>query len=182
MESVASQIERALTIPGWMSREELIWLATQSSEFSRIVEFGSFQGRSTRAMADNTSGTIWAVDPWNGDYPGNFGEPVAINTYVFPEFKKNLEDHILSGRVIPVRGFSTGFSLPHQVDMVFIDGDHRYKEVVKDINKAQEMVRLGGIISGHDYNSEGWPDVTRAVHDTLGKVSVEDSIWWTQKS
>jgi predicted O-methyltransferase YrrM len=186
MTNVASHvvISKALNIGGWMSTGELLWLATQARKFRTIVEFGSLHGRSTRALADNIceDGKIWAVDPWGNDYIAEDGTNVKINTYVYPYFLNNLVDHIEADRVIPVRGFSYSFSLPHTVDMVFIDGDHRYETVVRDIKKALELVRPGGIISGHDYDHPGWPGVKKAVDEFFGEVELKESIWHTVKS
>jgi hypothetical protein len=182
---IASQIDisKALNINGWMTERELIWLASSAQKCERIVEFGSYLGRSTRALADNTSGRVWAVDPWNGDYPTEDGSSLEyLNTFVMPQFIHNLEDHVKSGKVTPVRGFSTSFKLDEPVDMVFIDGDHTYKTLKKDINVALNLLRKGGIISGHDYGHPLWTGVERAVHELLGPVNVEDSIWWTLKS
>lgn len=173
-------ISKAQSIPGWMSDRELLWLAERAKECNLVVEFGSYHGRSTRALADNCTGKIWAVDPWSGNYPDENGNVMkGVNTYVFPQFHKNLADHIVSGRVIPVRGFSYSFKLPHTVDMVFIDGDHRYETVLRDIDKAYELVRSGGIISGHDYD---WDSVKQAIAVKLGSVQSEENIWWKIKS
>ena len=168
-----------------MTERELVWLATAALGCDRIVEFGCFHGRSTRALADNCSDKtkIWAVDPWNGDYFTESGENLrTINSFVLPIFRENLKDHILSGKVIPVHKFSTSFSLPFEVDMVFIDGDHRYETVKKDIHKAMSLVRVGGIISGHDYGHPMWTGVKKASDELLGSVNIEDTIWWIQKS
>lgn len=180
---IASQvnIEKALSINGWMSIQELTWLATQASRVKKIVEFGSFQGRSTRALADNIlpNGTIWAVDPWNGDYFTEEGDSLrAVNTYVMPQFCENLREHIKVGTVIPVRGYSFGFTLPIKVDMVFIDGDHRYESVKRDIKKALELLKPDGLICGHDYGHPLWTGVTKAVDELIIIDGLEDTIWF----
>lgn len=179
MRTVASHvdIERASKIGGWMSLGELTWLATQAMERKLIVEFGSLHGRSTRAMADNNKGIIWAVDPWKGDYIYEDGSEVPINTYVMPMFIHNMGEHYTTQHVIPVRQFSYQFSLDWPVDMVFIDGDHRYNTVVKDIKKAYELLRPGGLICGHDYGHPAWPGVKQAVDELVGTVNIEETIW-----
>lgn len=157
------QLERAKSIQGWMNEQELLWLAAQARHRQYIVEFGCYNGRSTRCLADNgfPGSKIWAVDP-----------------DIQPEFIDNMFDHIESGKVELVREFSYNFSLGHHVDMVFIDGDHRYKEVVKDIKKAYELLKPGGLISGHDYNHPDWPGVKRAVDELVrGPVETWESIW-----
>lgn len=183
MLSVASpDISKALSIGGWMSEPELLWLATQARSHKFIVEFGSLHGRSTRAMADNNDGKIWAVDPWAGDYYQEDGNTIPISTYVMPYFIQNLKDHIDTGHVIPVRQFSYYFSSHCIMDMVFIDGDHRYETVVRDIKKADELLRKGGLICGHDYGHPNWPGVKQAVDELVGPVSIENStIWWKVK-
>lgn len=178
-------ISRALTIPGWMSERELLWLAYHAADFEKIVEFGCFHGRSTRALGDNVKdgGTVWGVDPWNGNYPDETGRVLdSVDTYVYPYFRRNLDDLIRVGRVVPVRGFSYSFSLPFLVDMVFLDGDHRYDTVLRDLNKARELVRHGGLICGHDYGHDMWPGVKKAVDEKFGEVNIEETIWWTIKS
>lgn len=180
------RISKALSIPGWMSKEELLWLASNASECEFIVEFGSYHGRSTRALADSIkpNGKIWAVDPWNGEYYLDYTNTrlELVNTYVFPLFKRNLHDHIQAGRVEAVRGRSYNFNPPHLVDMVFIDGDHRAEVVGRDINKALSILKPGGIICGHDYNHPVWPEVKELVDNLLGKVQVSETIWHTRKS
>lgn len=175
-------ISRAQSIAGWMNDVELLWLAQRAAECKAIVEFGSFHGRSSRALGDNCiHGRVWCVDPWNGEYPTVRGDIAStVNTFVYPQFCKNLGDLISSGRVVPHRGFSWSFKLPYQVDMVFIDGDHRYETVLKDIDKALELLRDDGLICGHDW---GWPTVQQAVLDKLGSVKVVEStsIWWKRK-
>lgn len=183
---VVSQVDisKALAITGWMSERELTWLATKAKECTSIIEFGCYHGRSTRALADNIQrfGTIWAVDPWNGDYINECGEALKIvNTYVMPQFISNLKEHVTHGRVIPVRTWSYLFELPFKVDMIFIDGDHRYETVMRDIKKALKLTKSGGIISGHDYDFPGWPGVKKAVDELLNDIQVEDTIWSTRK-
>ena len=183
---MASQVDisKALPIGGWMSEDELTWLASQAKTHRFIVEFGSFHGRSARAIADNLPeyGKLWAVDPWSGDYIDTEGHTLKFTTYVMPHFVRNLNDHIAAGRVIPKRGYSYEFDLPFLVDMVFIDGDHRYETVRKDIRKAFTLLRVGGLICGHDYEHNGWPGVKQAVDELVGEVEVKDTIWSALKS
>lgn len=177
-------IQKALSIGGWMSERELTWLATMAQEHTCITEFGSFHGRSTRALADNSPSwaRIWAVDPWNGEMLDETGCGLGgVNTYVMPSFKKNLRDHIDAGKVIPVRKYSSNFQAPTKMDMVFIDSDHRKEAVRKDIPHAISMLRPGGILCGHDYGHPLWVAVKEAVDELLKDVQVEETIWWTQK-
>lgn len=186
MLSVASpqvDISRATTIGGWMSEIELKWLATQALSHRYIVEFGSFHGRSARAIADNMmpNGNLWCVDPWMGEYKYEDGSVIPITTHVMPYFIHNLKDHINTNRVRVIRDFSYNFSLPFKVNMVFIDGDHRYETVKKDIKQALKLLNDGDLICGHDFGHPGWQGVEKAVTEYFGKVEVEETIWHTLK-
>eukprot|EP00933_Yihiella_yeosuensis_P030751 TRINITY_DN24336_c0_g1_i1.p1 TRINITY_DN24336_c0_g1~~TRINITY_DN24336_c0_g1_i1.p1 ORF type:complete len:436 (+),score=65.28 TRINITY_DN24336_c0_g1_i1:74-1381(+) len=46
-------------------------------------------------------------------------------------------------------------------DGIFIDGDHSYAQVVRDIAAWEPKVKPGGFLSGHDFGNH--PDVARAV-------------------
>ena len=43
----------------------------------------------------------------------------------------------------------------HQFDAVFIDGNHSYEYVKKDLENYTELVKTGGIVALHDANFEG---------------------------
>lgn len=59
------------------------------------------------------------------------------------------------------------------LDFVFIDGSHKYEDVVEDIKSWIPKMKKGGILSGHDYTS-GWTEVVKAVNDTLGEGDWKD--------
>jgi hypothetical protein len=75
------------------------------------------------------------------------------------------------------------YSIPENIDFIFIDGHHVYDQVKKDITNYYPKVRSGGIVSGHDFLQVY--DVTRAVYEYfLGKEMIgfgDDFIWWTIK-
>lgn len=181
-------IARAKATPGWMKPTELVWLAEAATRARTIVEIGSWQGRSTRALADHTTGTVYAVDPWSGDYPADDGSVSDIRTDVSRQFKAHLRDHIASGRVVPVQMtasvaartlFDVGGLLSRApLDLVFIDGDHRYEAVLDDIDNYLPLVRSGGILGGHDYGHKRYPGVKRAVDARFPQAQFCQSIWW----
>ncbi len=70
-----------------------------------------------------------------------------------------------------------------ELDFVFIDADHSAAAVAKDLRLWARKVRRGGLICGHDYKHEGFPQwgVARAVDEYAKKVSqtVELGADWT---
>lgn len=172
---------------GWMKRDELVWLATQAQRCRNIIEIGSYAGRSTRALADHCPGTVYAVDPWDGDYFRADGtKHRKVDTRQYDAFRANLADHIEAGRCVPMRGTIVDAEaelrrrIPGGADLVFIDGDHRREQLLIDIAKGRGLLRHGGILSGHDYGKRDWPDVKAVVDEIFAYASVERcrSIWW----
>lgn len=173
---IASHIDSARSIHGWMSNTELTWLAQMARESKVIIEVGCYLGRSTKCLADNTLGVVYAVDPWEKFYPDNEGNKHCIEPNVYPQFQKNLQEEIQTGKVIPVKEFFT--YMPIKADFIFLDGDHREDSVSYDIEVAESMILKGGIIAGHDYGHRDWPGVKKAVDYHYGKpVEIIDSIW-----
>lgn len=50
-------------------------------------------------------------------------------------------------------------------DLIYIDGDHSYDGVKKDLNIAFNKIKNGGYIFGHDYNQTVFPGVVKAVNE-----------------
>ena len=174
-------LSRATTIEGWMNLKELEWIANQAKEAKVIIEVGCLKGRSTRAWCDNTEGIVYAVDTWAGPYYANNGKVLWDQIYLENarnEFHVNLKD---CGNLIVYRGNFQDFSefLTTVPDIIFIDGDHRYENVKNDLLTACQIIKPGGIISGHDYGHEDWPGVRQAVDEFFPQVYTEKSIWWT---
>lgn len=174
-------IKNALKIQGWMSEKELQWLAEIAIQCKKIIEVGCYQGRSTRAMADNTTGIIYAVDPWNTAVYDNENRVIYYSDDTTRHFFiANLYDKIKDRTVIMFPNYFDTFLAPISaldidIGMIFIDADHRYDSVVEDIKHA--ITFSPRIIAGHDY-SQQWPGVMKAVDELFPDAQKEESIWW----
>lgn len=103
----------------------------------------------------------------------------------------NLWDHVIAGRVIPVRSHSlnaaeTLRSLGLQVDVCFIDASHDYENIKADILAWAPLMKKNGLMAGHDYYPEGeepfaWIGVRQAVQELFPDAQkVATSIWWSR--
>lgn len=175
-------LHRAKAINGWMSDAELTFLAETAQKSQVIFEIGSFIGRSTRALADNapSNARIFAIDPWSGNnYNGNeFSIIFNVDQDTMNMFYCNLADHIKTNKVIMMPKTWDAAQPMCMADFIFIDGDHRYESVKRDICKAMSYLKAGGVIAGHDYYPPGWPGVVKAVDEIFGTVNLVDTIWW----
>jgi predicted O-methyltransferase YrrM len=175
------QLDKATAIKGWMSLIELDWLARVAHCSDKILEIGSYKGRSTRALCDNAKGTVTAVDPWAGPYITNRGTVLFDQIESWNEFQRNLAD---VPNLTIFRGYFEEFcnqDTDTDFDFIFIDGDHRYDSVIRDIYGSLKLLKSGGILAGHDYTHQDWPGVKRAVDELFPNRELVDSIWWTQK-
>jgi predicted O-methyltransferase YrrM len=171
------QLENALKISGWMSLPELTWLATQASTHTRIVEVGSWFGRSTRALADNTKGMVYAVDTWSQSSPTTSAYHLGDKPkgWLLNEFLTNTKGltNIQVVQMLSVDAARSFNSTP-QFDMIFIDANH--DSVKADILAWKPLLISGGLLCGHDYTD--YAAVRQVVDELLpGRAVAVDSIW-----
>lgn len=141
-------------IEGWMSLIELLFLYELAQKMDKIAELGSYKGRSTYALCSGCHGQVLTID----DFSMTDRQSLYRNVGHF----NNLT--IIDGK-------SDEFALP--IDMLFIDADHTYEAVKKDIETWRPYVKR--LICGHDYDIDS---VKQAVLETLGEPDeVVGSIW-----
>ena len=174
-------LHQAQRIHGWMSDAELLFLAHTAKKSKLIYEIGSYIGRSTRAMGDNTEGIVYAIDPWDViNFDGNeAGIVFSTDATIYNMFHCNNYDLIQAKKVIPVRSLWADWHPTELADFIFIDGDHRYEVVKKDIAKALMYLKSDGILAGHDY-AHPWKGVIKTVNEYFQTVNSVDTIWWVQ--
>jgi len=169
-------ISRAKAITGFMIETELQWLAEQAQRHNLIAEIGSYLGRSTRALGDHAAGTVIAIDDWKGPRHRDCDKEQLLK-----KFYRNLKDLIERGIVTYHRWDHTDMpEVGFTPDFVFIDGDHDYENVKRDILFWKERIAPGGLLSGHDY--PGWPGVRQAVDEVLPQAQMvpKTSIWFVE--
>jgi predicted O-methyltransferase YrrM len=185
-------ITNALAIDGWMNRSELQWLARRAQNATTIVEIGSWRGRSTRALTDHCPGLVYAIDTWAGDprdpqhttTRAHYQEYAEIGSDgAFAQFCERHREAIEGNKLVPIRassadGLRSLIERRKLVDMIFIDGCHVYEAVREDIELSLQLVKRGGILSGHDYLHRGHPGVKQAVDEAFPVFERLESIWW----
>lgn len=169
-------------IEGWMGREPLRWLARTARRHARIIEIGSWKGRSTKALA-HPDAVVWAVDTWQGVPDDPTQHKLYVDTEsAWGDFREHLAPEIDRGHVVPMRmdRLKALRILADQYGptfgMIFIDADHRYEAVHADITAALPMLRPGGILCGHDYH---WPGPRKAVDELLPDATRGPASLWS---
>ena len=122
---------------------------------SVICEIGVFKGDFSKFLNSLNPQTLILIDYFqgmakSGDQDGNNVQSANLND----EYIKIKEWATNHSNITVVKGnsSSTLSSYPNQFfDMIYLDGDHSYEGVRKDLEQAILKVKKGGWIMGHDY-------------------------------
>jgi len=176
-------LTRALDIPvkSSMFEHDLRKLAELAGPCKRIIELGSYHGRSTRAMLDSSAAHIWCVDSWNLPPVKPGGREVGDKDVQM--FLDNIQDKRHRVTVLRMLTSDAVGLLPEGCfDLVFIDADHSYQAVKFDILHYAPLLKYGGVLCGHDYG-KGREGTIQAVDETLANPQVPQGgvVWWAVK-
>ncbi len=142
-----------------------------------IIEIGSWEGRSTIAMANAAHPrTVHAVDTWKGS-KGEVSSILAARRDVFATWQTNISEQT-AGNVVPFRmdwrDYLAAIRLP--VAFVFIDAEHAFQPVADCIAAVRPHMAEGGLICGDDIHH---PPVISAVFESFAgeKIQQLGPIW-----
>lgn len=134
-------------IPHWV--DAFHHAGIQPSDKLKILEIGSFQGRSALFLAQYfSSAHIDCVDTWEGSDEHILNSATITLGDVF---RKNLEGY--AGVKMHVMTSSEYFlkSTNDAYDIIYIDGSHRASDVLLDVVSAFYRLRRGGLLMLDDY-------------------------------
>lgn len=173
-------ISRALTIEGWMGETELQWLAEQASRATVIVEVGAWMGRSTAALAANTRGRVYSVDTWKGSEEHESFLREKSKNWLKIQFMDNTSEfkNVTMAEMTSGAAATLFDGLGVFADLIFLDASHDYGNVAADIIDWKRLLKLDGILCGHDYYGD-FPGVQQAVKELIPNHEVipGTSIW-----
>ena len=141
------------------------------------AEIGVWKGDFSKSILEITlPKRLHLIDPWTfqEEFPDRWYGGRRTNTQedmdeIYQSVWSMFRD--VSGVMIH-QGFSENVLQEfedHYFDWLYIDGNHSYEYVLKDLELSFLKVKPGGIITGDDYNwgeKEGFP-IRRAVHDFI---------------
>lgn len=122
--------------------------------FTKGAEIGVEQGLYSEVLCKAIPGlSLLCVDAWkayrayrehvtqeklDGFYEATKRRLAAYDATLLREFSVDAAQRVLDG----------------SLDFVYIDGNHRYEQVVADLAAWVPKVRAGGIVAGHDYRKD----------------------------
>jgi predicted O-methyltransferase YrrM len=176
-------------IEGFMNERELIYLYTNVhfmvEKFKpapiNVLEVGTWMGRSADALASAMSlgvkgSCLVTVDNWSKDDSGENDEhrQAALSRYfknrssIIKELnfrEKGLNWNTIIASSEEARKAYVG----KKFHFIFIDADHSYEAVKKDLELWYPLLEEGGILMGHDYRPQVPHKVKKAVDEFFGK-------------
>lgn len=105
---------------------------------------------------------------------------IAIDTNI-KKFYNNEVKNRYGDRLVPIQGYSYAVAdqIPdNSVDIVFIDADHSYESVKKDILSYTPKLKSNGWLTGHDID---YPGVNKAVKELIRTFDVGPNFVWIKK-
>jgi methyltransferase family protein len=184
-------VEQWRDIPGWFqwrsAQEEAV---AHFGDGERFVEVGCYLGKSLCSLAEvvRESGRdigLIGVDTGRGSGPEGRRDTDAhggaveygggtfaglLHRNVIACGAVDLVQLLISDSIAAARLFSDS-----SLAWVHIDARHDYASVSADIAAWAPKVRVGGWLSGDDFNAEQWPGVVGAVQDALPDAVT----WWS---
>lgn len=135
---------------------------------TEMIEIGSYMGESATMFASsNLFNTVTCIEPFEGEE--EFNDIYGYNwDFVRDEFKTNIR---YFDNIVLHEEFS--YDISHifkneSQDFIYIDANHSYEDIKKDIELYLPKVKKGGYIGGHDYIPH-FSGVIKAVNEMLGE-------------
>lgn len=163
-------------IPGWFDFAEIYeHITARARDGAVFVEVGAYLGRSTVYLASciKKSGKkirLYAVDLWDGWVYDDCRPhtPMPETEDVFRTFIENVRRAGVEEVIYPLKMPSEQAADLFEngtLDFVFLDADHTYEAVRRDLEAWFPRVKRRGVLGGHDYLHAGFPGVRRAADE-----------------
>lgn len=140
-----------------------------------IVEFGSWEGRSSIALAESVSPRqVQCVDTWEGS-PGEISSELAAERDVYAQFCANTSGLNIVAHKMGWREFAV-----RPIALLFIDFEHTYQELYDCLTAYIPHLGSGGVICGDDVQH---PPIRQALSDCFDPLDVEvvGTVWSWRK-
>lgn len=155
-------------VKGWLSSVEgelLFKLAQKEPRLGVIVELGSYHGRSAICLAQGSKkvkgGKIFTIDNFKGDR--SLGPQKNFYQILF----NNIGRYHLGQYISIIKGDAarTAGNWRKPIRLLFIDTDHHYEGVSRDLAAWEKYIAPKGLVVFHD--SLEWPGVSKFIGELI---------------
>lgn len=135
------------------------------------VEIGVLYGDNALSLLNNLDiKKLYLIDTWKNyeGYTDNYGTE-SLNRIYEKVVKRFKNDNRID--IIRMSSDDAITFIPDELDFVYIDGNHQYEYVKKDIENYYPKIKNGGIFGGHDFDNSIYTE-----HDGVVKAAIEFSV------
>ena len=185
MRGVDEVVARAEKVKGYMHPRELRWLCETARAIERPAtwcEIGCWQGRSaTAALGGLLPGSsLVLVDNFTGPTTREMPNAAACKRRILEEMAR-MRVWAPGVSIELLVGYSADVApqvADETLDVLFVDGDHKYEAVVADIEAWRPKMKHGGLMCGHDFTNRcGVEPAVRELLPQFGQVP-DTSLWY----
>lgn len=141
------------------------------------VELGSWTGKSAaycvvELIKTNKKFNFYAVDTWQGAEEHQELE-IVKQDLLYDTYLKNISP--IQKYITNYREFSFDAAnrfADNSIDFCYVDADHSYEGVKKDLKSWWPKIRSGCYFAGDDY-TKGWPGVQKAVQEFFNEKDIK---------
>ena len=159
----------------------------EQNDIKRAVEIGSWLGLSSSFIASNVKERLYCVDIWEiQEEQAQHASWKAIGDTLYDQFLSNMIHLNLTDKVVPIKlpSQEAVINFNDKVDLVFVDGSHKYENVKHDILEWSKHLEDNGIICGDDWGvpvsdiSEGVVRAVKECSQILNKKIETNVTFW----
>lgn len=136
------------------NRDNFVDLLNKLFPKGKGVELGSFKGEYAAHILKNWDGKIYMVDVWRPLSTEDYNDATnhTFHSDAYSQTMENIKGY--ENRAFMLRMTTDEASklfADESLDFIYIDAEHTYEAVKKDIQNWYRKVKSGGLVMGHDY-------------------------------
>lgn len=161
------------------TRNQIACFLNDKRLIGQAVEIGTHRAEFADLFLNKWRGKmLHCVDPWS--VPRGYESQVKfLNQSVSRRADYRKAQELLKDRPARLLRMTSEKAAPlfadGSLDFVYVDGDHSYEMVKKDLELWWPKLKQGGIMAGHDFVCppiEDWPGVQQAVLEFAGNLDL----------
>jgi predicted O-methyltransferase YrrM len=150
---------------GKTNRKHFLRHLIEKNNFKTMTEVGVRDGRTTFHLLDHCPElTIYAID-------------MSIKEFYNKEVANRYKNRLIA--IEATSELAADQIADNSLDLVFIDANHSYDYVKKDIIKYTPKLKENGLLTGHDID---YPGVNRAVNEMIKQYDVGPNYVWIKSN
>jgi hypothetical protein len=167
--------ESPIRIGGFTRRRHMLWMFNHLG-FHKGAEIGVYKGENAESICVRLPGVkLICVDGWRAY---DCYKPVeGFSRIIQPEIEYEAVKQRLSKYNVSFMRMDSMEAVKQipleSLDFVYIDANHFYESVKEDLDEWSKRVRIGGIVSGHDYVDNQYCGVIPAVKDHIKEQGIK---------